>query len=72
MTYLYVYVHNGMLSMSSKAILNPAGVCDPMNSTACSESNAWVDCSVDSFECESLKNDAGMHDKNFRGNNRQD
>ena len=60
MTYLYVYVHNGMLSM----ILNSAGVCDPMNSSACSESNAWVDCSVDSFECESLKNDAGMNDKN--------
>ena len=50
-------------------ILNSAGVCDPMNSSACSESNAWVDCSVDSFECESLKNDAGMNDN--KGENRQ-
>ena len=52
-------VHRAMLSMISKLILNPAGVCDP-NSTTCLESNAWVDCSVDP------KYDDGMNDKNFR------
>lgn len=33
------------------------GVCDPMNATICLEKNTWVDCSLESFQCQALRDD---------------
>lgn len=31
-----------------------------MNSTVCSERNTWVDCSLQSFQCQALRDDPGL------------